>query len=254
MFENRKIKVLNLYGGLGGNRKLWGDNVEVTMVESNPIIAAVYQRLFPNDRVIIADAHQYLLDHYHEFDFIWASPPCQGNSKMIRSGRNRKPRYPDFKLYEEVIFLRFNFKGKWVIENVEPYYDALIKPSRILGRHFFWSNFDIGNFEAPKFKGFMTRQNLQAKKELQDWLGIHYEENIYYGNNHCPTQVLRNCVHPDLGKFIFEQAFRQESPPARILDKRQGPGTLELDFGLGDINSGAESLLKINPVSFLDAG
>ena len=81
--------VLNMYAGLGGNRKDWTD-CTVIAVESDPKIAAVYQRLHPLDIVIVGDALQYLLDHYEEFDFIWASPPCQSHSRMIRSGRNRK--------------------------------------------------------------------------------------------------------------------------------------------------------------------
>ena len=35
----------------------------------------------PDNTVIVADAHQYLLDHYSEFDFIWTSPPCQTHSR-----------------------------------------------------------------------------------------------------------------------------------------------------------------------------
>ena len=95
-------KWLNLYAGLGGNRQKWGGRVKVTAVELDEKIAAVYRRLYPQDELIVADAHQYLLDHYSEFDGTWASPPCQGNTRMIRSGRNRKPRYPDLGLYEEV--------------------------------------------------------------------------------------------------------------------------------------------------------
>lgn len=199
------MRVLNLYAGLGGNRKLW-EGVQVTAVEIDEKIAGVYKSLFKNDEVVVGDAHQYLLDHYHEFDFVWDSTPCQGNTRMIRSGRNRKPRYPDLRLYEEVIFLKHNFTGRWVVENVIPYYEPLITPTVKLGRHLFWSNFNIPAMEVPKFPGFISRQNLQAKKELQNWLGIHYEENIYYGNNHCPTQVLRNCVHPEVGLHILNCA------------------------------------------------
>lgn len=64
------IKVLNLYAGLGGNRKLW-ENVKVTAVELRPDIARVYADHFPEDELIICDAHQYLLDHYSEYDFVW---------------------------------------------------------------------------------------------------------------------------------------------------------------------------------------
>lgn len=200
----KRLKILNLYAGVGGNRKLWADDCEVTAVEYNEKIASVYKRLYPNDTVIIADAHEYLLQHANEYDVVWSSPPCQKNSKMIRSGRNRKPSFPDLRLYEEYIFLKHNFKGKFVIENVIPYYDPLIKPTSIIGRHAFWANFKITQTTVPEFKNFVNRQNLEAKKQLHEWLGIYYEENIYYENNHCPTQVLRNCVHPDIGKHILE--------------------------------------------------
>jgi site-specific DNA-cytosine methylase len=74
------MKILNLYAGIGGNRKLWGDEHEVTAVENNEKIAKIYKDLFPKDQVIIADAHEYLLEHHKEFDFIWSSPPCPTHS------------------------------------------------------------------------------------------------------------------------------------------------------------------------------
>ncbi len=32
------MNILNLYAGIGGNRKLWGSTHKITAVESNPII------------------------------------------------------------------------------------------------------------------------------------------------------------------------------------------------------------------------
>lgn len=203
------MKILNLYAGIGGNRKHW-EGHEVVAVEYTDKIADLYRSLHPEDTVVVADAHQYLLDHYHEFDFIWASPPCQSHSRMIRSGRNRKARYPDMKLYEEILFLQHNFKGKWVVENVVPYYEPLI-PATKLGRHLFWSNFEIDfeGFVAPEFKNFINRQNLNAKEELMEWLGLRYDGNVYYEGNHCPTQILRNCVHPDVGLHVLNCAVHK---------------------------------------------
>lgn len=204
------MRILNLYAGLGGNRKHWS-NCQVTAIEFNQEIANVYKSLYPDDIVIVGDAHQYLLDHYSEFDFIWSSPPCQSHSRMIRSGRNRKPRYPDMRLYEEIIFLQNDFKGFFVVENVKPYYKTLIEYQSI-GRHVFWANFDIPFMDEPKFKNFINRQNVSDKQDLMDWLGIHYEQNIYYEGNHCPTQILRNCVHPLVGKHIMDNllsSFRE---------------------------------------------
>lgn len=201
------MKVLNLYAGLGGNRKLW-EGVEVTAVELDSKIATVYKRLYPKDIVVEGDAHQYLLDHVDEFDFIWSSPPCQTHSKMMKATRHKKKRYVDMSLYQEILFLQHFYKGKWVVENVVPFYEPLI-PGKILGRHMYWSNFDVGDYKEPIPKDFINLANLAGKKKLMDWLDIHYEENIYYGSNHCPAQILRNCVHPNEGKAILDKLREQ---------------------------------------------
>ena len=109
-------------------------------------------------------------------------------------------------LYQEIIFLQNYAKCSWVAENVVPYYEPLIAPTKRVGRHLFWSNFDFTATEVPTPKDFINLCNLAGKKALQDWLGIHYKENIYYGSNHCPAQILRNCVHPELGRQIFDCA------------------------------------------------
>ena len=79
------MKILNLYAGIGGNRKLWGDEHEITAVEYDPKIAAIYCDFFPNDKVIVTDAHQYLLEHCWEFDFVWSSPPCPTHSRIKKA-------------------------------------------------------------------------------------------------------------------------------------------------------------------------
>lgn len=197
------LNILNLYAGLGGNRKHWKD-VEVTAVESDPKIAAVYEKLYPNDMVFVEDAHQFLLETFDVVDFVWSSPPCQTHSKMARANSRTRPKYANMELYEEIIFLQTYFRGGWVVENVKPYYEPLIPPTAVIGRHYFWSNFSITAEDVARPKNFINKQNLQARQELQDWLGIHFEEKLYYKGNHDPCQVLRNCVHPDLGKQILE--------------------------------------------------
>ena len=201
-----RLRVLNLYAGLGGNRKLW-QNVDVTAVEMEPKIAAVYQRLNPDDKVIVGDAHAYLLENYANFDFIWTSPPCQTHSKMAKATRHKLRRYPDMALYQEIVFLRNFAKCQWVVENVVPYYEPLIAPSVRMGRHLFWTNFAVQPIELPQPPNFINRCNLAGKQAMMDWLGIHYAENIYYGDNHCPAQILRNCVHPKLGAHVLAAAW-----------------------------------------------
>jgi len=41
------VKILNLYAGIGGNRKLWGDEHEIVSVDNNPEILSVYESFYP---------------------------------------------------------------------------------------------------------------------------------------------------------------------------------------------------------------
>lgn len=192
------LKILNLYSGLGGNRKLWR-NVQVTSVENSEEIANVYRNLYPQDTLIVGDAHQYLLDHFKEFDFIWASPPCQTHSSFRQNicvkYRGTPPVYPDMRLWQEIVFLQANCETKWVVENVKPYYIPLIPPTANLERHYFWSNFPIHN---RKFDGVKIRT--AQIPDLQVYHGLDLS-NYKFPNK---RQVLRNCVHYDLGDYILK--------------------------------------------------
>ena len=191
------MKVLNLYAGLGGNRKLWTD-VQVTAVEINPEIAEVYGNAFPGDLVIVGDAHEYLMDHVEEFDFIWSSPPCQSHTRMV--GVNGSKRYPDLKLYEEILFLERFADCDWCVENVVPYYKPLIH-GEVRARHMFWSNRYIPEFNGAKIERLM---DYSSREELEEALGVKVGKNIYMDGNHDPLQCLRNCVHPELGLEMFK--------------------------------------------------
>jgi len=199
----KPIKVLNLYAGIGGNRKLW-ENVDVTAVEINPKIAQIYKDFFPEDRVIIADAHKYLLKHFNEYDFIWSSPPCQTHSRFRQNicvkFRGTKPVYPDMRLYQEIIFLQYNFKGKWVVENVVGYYPPLI-PAVKIQRHYFWSNFYLGKKEFEE-------DNLRKLQIPQLEKKFRFDLSKYKLKN--KRQILRNCVNPELGLHIFNMAFKEK--------------------------------------------
>jgi DNA (cytosine-5)-methyltransferase 1 len=207
-----KIKVLNNYGGVGGNRKRW-QNVEVTMVEQNAEIAEQYQKFFPDDTVIVGDAHQYLLEHFAEFPIKWGSPPCPTHSKINYSLKGQGIyRYPDMKLYEEIIFLQHFDTGLWVIENVQPYYKPLVEGKRI-GRHLFWSNFQISDYDVEyKIESDTNRKPIIREAQIPELLKLHGLEDFKIKNK---RQVLRNCVLPDLGLHVFNCALaelRQRQP------------------------------------------
>lgn len=196
------MRILNLYAGIGGNRKMWHD-ADVTAVENNAEIAAVYAAMYPQDTIIIKDAHQYLLDHYHEFDFIWSSPPCQTHSAMRQQlavrFRGTAAVYADMRLYQEIIFLHHNFRGLWVVENVKPYYTPLIAASTAIQRHLFWANFPI----AVAHVEHSTLRSAQIA-ELQTYLGI----DISAYNIANKRQILRNCVLPTIGEHVLLCARR----------------------------------------------
>lgn len=201
------MKVLNLYAGIGGNRKLWGG--EVTAVELDPQVANIYKDFFPQDNVFVGDAHAYLLEHFKEYDFIWSSPPCPTHSQLgrlrvlsdskVTGAYLSKPKYPDMKLYEEIILLKHFYKGKWCIENVIAYYEPLIKPTEIQ-RHHFWHNFHIAQME-------LDSDNIDNGK-IKDWeekLGFDLSKYAKLDKR----KALRNCVRPELGLHILNESKRK---------------------------------------------
>jgi len=199
----QKYKILNLYACLGGNRYKWdevADNLEITAVEWDEELAKLYQERFPNDKVIVADAHQYLLDHYKEFDFIWSSPPCPTHSRLVQSNKNKiKMKYPDMKLYQEVIFLDNFFNGKYVVENVIPFYTPLI-PSKKRGRHLYWTNFNLPN-DINERPPIGIGQGVNEVKRLCEF----HDYDFYKYKGKQPTnKIARNLVDYKAGKTIFE--------------------------------------------------
>ena len=199
------MKILNLYACLGGNRYKWNEvkeDIEVVAVEWDEELAKLYQDRFPNDTVIVADAHQYLLDHYQEFDFIWSSPPCPTHSRARFSRRNTTtPIYPDMKLYQEIIFLDKWVKGKYVVENVIPYYQPLI-PAQKRGRHLYWTNFNLPNDLNERKASIM-----EGKNEVQKWCEFHNFDFTKYKGKQRTDKIARNLVDYEAGKTIFETAL-----------------------------------------------
>ena len=198
----KPFRVLNLYACLGGNRLLWED-CEVTAVELDTELARMYQERFPNDTVIVADAHQYLLDHYKEFDFIRSSPPCPSHSlqrfSQAKVRNNYTVLFPDFKLYEEIVFLDYYYDGKWVVENVIPFYKPII-PGKEIGRHLFWSNFTIASIATKKLSV------CSGKDEVNNLCKHHKIDLSSYKGEQRKDKIARNLVDYEVGRTIFNTA------------------------------------------------
>lgn len=209
----KKYKILNLYACLGGNRYKWdevlkeaGLNYEITAIELDTELARMYKERFPNDIVIVCDAHQYLLEHYKEFDFIWTSPPCPSHSRARywnSSNYDTKTEaiYPDMKLYEEILFLQHYFHGKFVVENVIPYYEPLIVAKK-RGRHLYWTNFLLPN--DLKDRRFAISQ---TKNELKELCKFHEIDLTTYIGTQSLVKIGRNLVDYEAGKTILSVAL-----------------------------------------------
>ncbi|MGL1931385.1 MAG: DNA cytosine methyltransferase [Desulfotalea sp.] len=206
------MKILNLYSGLGGNRKLWSTDHEITSVEKDAAIAKCYQDLFPNDQVIVGDAHEYLLNNYSKFDFIWASPSCTTHSAIRLPGvfsGSCQAVYPDMKLWQEIIFLQNYFKGKFIVENVKPFYLPLVSPSFKHDRHYFWSNFPVGKIA------------LKSRDIQHNY--INHSSTIYGFSldkkSGCVNrrQILRNLIDPELGSHILNSSLPFYKQPSKQL-------------------------------------
>lgn len=218
------MKILNLYAGIGGNRKLWGDEHEITAVELDEKVAANYQKFFPKDKVVVADAHEFLLQNFGGFDFVWSSPPCtthtkmnvsnaitpyKDNTKQIATGGGIVPRYADMSLYQEIIFLRTFFKGMYVVENVIGYYEPLIAPQK-RGKHYYWANFYIPEFDNGDRKMWGNGITL---KDIADRRGINLDELQGIDKR----KAVRNCVEPEMGKWILDAALNPYQPNVKLL-------------------------------------
>ena len=206
------MKILNLYACLGGNRYKWGEEHEITAVELDPELARMYQERFPNDTVVVTDAHQYLLDHYKEFDFIWTSPPCPTHSRArfwAHGANGKNPIYADMKLYQEILFLQHHFKGKYVVENVIPYYEPLI-PAKKRGRHLYWTNFNLPNILSKRKTSIGS-----GLDEVRQLCVFHDYDFYQYKGSQRVNKIARNLVDYEAGKAILETALgivRQENP------------------------------------------
>ena len=189
------LKILNGYAGKGGNRELWGENHEITAVEINPKIAELYSKKFPNDIVIVGDAHEYILKHCHEFNITWTSPCCPTHSRTnyFTQAIRKEQVYPDMKLWQEIIFLTHFYKGLFCVENVIPFYEPFLPNYQKIGRHLFWANFKIPFIRMPK-----------------NDIGTMMKEYVHTGKHaHDKSQIDRNAVNSELGLHILNCAINK---------------------------------------------
>ncbi|AFH21874.1 hypothetical protein OSG_eHP11_00135 [environmental Halophage eHP-11] len=208
------LNVLNLYAGIGGNRKLW-DDVDVTAVEWDEEIAEIYSDHFPDDEVIVADAHDYLREHIFDgWDYIWTSPPCPTHSRTnhFTQVQHESAQYPDMNLYEEILLLDHledNLGYDYTVENVVSYYEPLIEPQE-LGDHYFWTTVDLPEIEFESRNILSDADGRDSHFDFErEQRRLGYELDGYDVAKSRKGKMLRNCVKPELGRSILNQVVNQ---------------------------------------------
>ena len=105
------------------------------------------------------------------------------------------------KLYEEIIFLEYHFKGKYVVENVNPYYEPMLNPKK-RKRHHYWTNFILpANLSDRNDTSLVQASSIKALSEFHD-----YDFSKYKAEQR-RLKIARNLVDYKAGKTILETAL-----------------------------------------------
>lgn len=206
-----KKKVLNLFGGIGGNRRAFDDDkYDVTTVESNQNIAAYYLSEYPQDEVIVGDAYDYLWKNFHKFDFVWASPPCTTHTILnkVRAGRKYKKTFkndiiklPDPGIFSLIIWMKEIYRGDWVVENVKNGYSFKyfnVKPTAVVGRHYIWSNFHVTEMDVFK------KEHVGSIEDICKIKNINYEKFKKWNFNLRKDNIGHNTVLEKYARHVMD--------------------------------------------------
>ena len=91
------------------------------------------------------------------------------------------------KLYQEIIFLEYYYKGKWIVENVIPFYEPII-PAKKRG-------------SERKVKISAVNEEVERMSKFHD-----YDFKQYKGKQRL-DKIARNLVDYEAGRTIFETAL-----------------------------------------------
>ena len=99
------------------------------------------------------------------------------------------------------MFLDNWFDGKFIVENVIPYYEPLI-PAKKRGRHLYWTNFNLPNDLRSRKSSIM-----EGKNEVKRWCKFHDYDFTKYKGLQRTDKIARNLVDYEAGRTILETAL-----------------------------------------------
>ena len=102
-------------------------------------------------------------------------------------------------LYQEIIFLQHHFEGKWIVENVTPYYEPLI-PAKKRDRHLYWTNFNLPSVLSKREQAKICSGTIEVKKLCE----FHNYDFYKYKGKQPTNKIARNLVDYEAGKTILE--------------------------------------------------
>ncbi len=212
------IKILDLFCGLGGVARgfqeyLIEKNIkfEYYAVDIDFKILLTHKILNPKSITIKKDAYSLRDEELKEYDFIWASPPCETHSHLNFYNWNNPKKFkpPDMRLYKLIKRLHI-LNIPFIVENVKPYYKPPIKPCTKIGRHILWSNISLKPFKVNLPNNFTNVKD--DVKRLADYheLDITIAHKIKKILGISKTKaVLRDMVHWRIAYKIAEQVIPQ---------------------------------------------
>ena len=94
------------------------------------------------------------------------------------------------------------FKGKYVVENVIPYYEPLIYAQK-RHRHLYWTNFKLPNVLSNRKPPQIGKGN----NEVNDLCAFHDYDFRKYKGKQSVQKIARNLVDYEAGKTILDTAI-----------------------------------------------
>jgi len=184
---------------LGFQRFMKENNIcfEYVAVDNDRKVLQVHSLLNPHSKTVLEDAWLISDDRLLQYDFVWASPPCESHSVLCWK-RKDKPK-PDMRLWWLIRRLR-KLKVPFIVENVRPYYGTILKPTAKAGRHLLWSNLSL---KSVQLNSNVTFYDIHNRRDAL----VEYHGLPGWVARVATRDMLRDMMHPQLSYKLAKQVI-----------------------------------------------